>query len=263
MKIGWLADNPPYKGGAELCAAELLANAPSYVEIVPMAANAVHNNVDAFVIHNCTEYGSFIIPILETKPVIKYVHDVWPHGDPILKKWLGMKSALMVLSSPLHRQSLNMDISCPTAYVPNAINLNRYYQADANGTHVLDTCWVGRFHPDKGLENAAAWAKRNNRVIDWYGNGMPLPEHFGGNYCGKLMPEQVADTMAKYRTFVFLPDEVEPFSRVVVEAWAAGCEVVTNGNVGAVWWIETRPNDLARGAEMFWACVRDSVAVGV
>jgi len=40
---------------------------------------------------------------------------------------------------------------------------------------------------------------------------------------------------------------------------AAGCELVTKGRIGALEWIENRPEDLERGAEMFWDAVKDVV----
>ena len=41
------------------------------------------------------------------------------------------------------------------------------------------------------------------------------------------------DLLARYQTFVYLPSAIEPFCRVAVEAWAAGCDVLVNSLVGA------------------------------
>jgi hypothetical protein len=52
---------------------------------------------------------------------------------------------------------------------------------------------------------------------------------------------------------VRLPAEViEPFGRLVAEAYAAGCEIVTNNLVGAKWWIENDQLALENPAERFW-----------
>lgn len=260
MKLGWLIDTQHgYKGGAELCSDELLRTKPDDIKVVLMSPGAVHNNVDGFIIHNCTEYGSYILPMLETRPVIKYVHDVWPHGDPVLKKWLCQHSKLMILSSPLHREALNLNIGCPVKLLPNAINADLFNDATrAKFAQVQKpACWLGRFETFKGLQAAAEWAAENGIVLDWYGYGPALEMVEAlGTYCGKLRPDQVPEVLSQYQTFVFLPDEVEPYSRTTVEAWLAGCELVVNGNIGAVWWLENEPEAVTRGAEMFWETIR-------
>ena len=61
--------------------------------------------------------------------------------------------------------------------------------------------------------------------------------------------------LARYSTFVYLPMVIEPFGRVVAEAWAAGCEVITNELVGARYWIEQDPGALETTAGDFWDLV--------
>jgi glycosyltransferase involved in cell wall biosynthesis len=61
--------------------------------------------------------------------------------------------------------------------------------------------------------------------------------------------------LAQYKTMVFLPVVLEPFGRVVAEAWAAGCEIVTNGLVGARYWIEEDPKAIETAGEDFWRVV--------
>jgi hypothetical protein len=58
--------------------------------------------------------------------------------------------------------------------------------------------------------------------------------------------------LARYRTFVFLPTVIEPFARVVAEAWAAGCELVVNQLVGALYWIEQDPDAIANASAAYW-----------
>lgn len=77
-----------------------------------------------------------------------------------------------------------------------------------------------------------------------------------GQYCGKVEPENVYKILGEYETFVFLPDDIEPYGRTVIEAWLAGCELVINGNVGAAWWIDHEPDAVERGSELFWEQIR-------
>ena len=60
-----------------------------------------------------------------------------------------------------------------------------------------------------------------------------------------------------YETFVFLPTEPEPFSRTTVEAWAAGCKLVVNRNIGALHWIENDPQALSTASERLWGIVSE------
>jgi hypothetical protein len=95
----------------------------------------------------------------------------------------------------------------------------------------------------------ARWAEGNGGV-DFYGGGAFAP---AGSR--EIAPEGVPAILARYRTFVFLPDVIEPFGRCVAEAWAAGCQIVTNGLVGAGWWIRERPENLRTAAADFWGAV--------
>jgi glycosyltransferase involved in cell wall biosynthesis len=70
--------------------------------------------------------------------------------------------------------------------------------------------------------------------------------------------ESMPELLASYERFVFLPSVLEPFGRVVAEAWAAGCEIVTNDLVGAKWWITERPEAIESAAEDFWRVVLDA-----
>ena len=62
------------------------------------------------------------------------------------------------------------------------------------------------------------------------------------------------EILGRYERFVFLPTTVEPFGRAVVEAWAAGCELIVNRNVGALHWLEN-PAGLRTAAADFWSLV--------
>jgi glycosyltransferase involved in cell wall biosynthesis len=61
--------------------------------------------------------------------------------------------------------------------------------------------------------------------------------------------------MARYKTLVFLPTVIEPFGRVVAEAYASGLEIVTNRLVGALYWIQENPDAINTSAQDFWKVV--------
>ena len=65
------------------------------------------------------------------------------------------------------------------------------------------------------------------------------------------------DLLARYETFVYLPAQLEPFCRMVAEADAAGCAVVTNRLVGALHWLEHDRGALETAAHDFWKLVTE------
>jgi glycosyltransferase involved in cell wall biosynthesis len=109
-------------------------------------------------------------------------------------------------------------------------------------------------HAGKGLVQAFEWAEQNEPVDFW---GVPqeqVPPSPRINARGIVPPEYVPEILARYERFVFLPATVEPFGRAVVEAWAAGCELILNRNVGALHWLE-HPAGLSTAAADFWRLV--------
>ena len=93
------------------------------------------------------------------------------------------------------------------------------------------------------------WAQANEPV-DFYGGGQIAPP--GSVH---VPYDELPGVLARYHTFVYLPTRIEPFCRLAVEAWAAGCQVVVNGLVGARYWIEENPGPLDTAREDFWKLV--------
>lgn len=258
MRIGWLSDSVPIKGGAELAADTLLQGKPEDIEIVPCMPNAIAPDVDVYAIHNCVSYTARDWPILRQKPIVKYVHDVWPRGDFALRTALCNHSKAMIFSSPIHRESLRFRVNCEAVYLPNPIDAKPFHDAKKAAIERKHAAlWLGRFDIGKGIADAAVWAKNNAVDMDWYGYGYLLADVLAtGRYRGYVDYANVPGIMAQYEKFVLLPIHCEPYGRVVAEAWLAGCELVINGNVGAAWWIENRPQDVTRGVELFWQTVK-------
>lgn len=262
IRIGWLSDVPKgYQGGAELEAAALVDAAPVWAEVIPCPPGEVSSEADAYVVHNCVSYDRDILPLLERRPVIKRVHDLWPHGDPALRAWLLANARRLFFSSPLHREAMRWRITAPVSYLPSAVDVERFRGAAQVGPERQGVIWLGRLFPGKGLRAAWEWAVEREVLVDTYGAG-PLEEQVQHpmRRGGQVSYAEVPELLARYKTLLFLPDEVEPFGRTVVEAWAAGCTLVVNGNIGALWWLEHHPAAVGRGAELFWETVREVVA---
>lgn len=247
MRVGWLLDQGVGFGGAELTQAEFRAAAPEGVEVVDCPTGDVVPGLDAYVIHNCVTYSCEDLALVNA-PTFKYWHDVGPHVRPDVREWLNIH-ALPICCSPV--QAKRMGIREPE-FVPPPVDLDRFREAAAsmNGNRsdraVSVAAWM---NPGKAPHLVAEWAEANGGV-DFYGGGPFSPPE-----SRPVAYDHMPSLLAQYRTFVYLPTALEPFGRLVVEAWAAGCEIVTNRLVGARWWIENDPGSLETAAEDFWKLI--------
>ena len=114
------------------------------------------------------------------------------------------------------------------------------------GDHDLAEPWQVRHLLDEVL------ARENGPVVA-FGTGPFYPGGPNVDYRGPVPYAQLPELLWQFETFVFLPSTLEPFGRVVAEAHAAGCEVWTNRNVGAMEWLGTP--GLRNAAEDFWKLV--------
>lgn len=241
MKVGWLADQHDPPGGAELTQAEFMAARPDSVEITfcPPPGGSFPD-ADSYVIHNNVTYQAY--PIGRS---VRYLHDLRSGFEP---------GDELICCSPLQADRLGLD---DAAHIPPPIDLAAFRptRQQRRNTERKGSCCIGAFmNSGKGGYRVATWADENEPV-DVYGFGPFLPQGPNINYCGHLEPTKVAQTLWQYERFVFLPVDLEPFGRCVAEAWAAGCDLIINGNVGARYWIEEEPEKLESAAEDFWSLV--------
>lgn len=244
MRVGWLVDEPTAPGGAELTQAEFRNAAPQDVEIIDCPAGDVDPGLDRYVLHNIVQYPLSDLKPLKGKPVLKYHHDVGPWIVPEVWTWL-RRNARHVCCSPIQADYLNLAADL----IPPALDLGRFEKAadGVNGDR-SGVVSIGSWRNfGKAPHKAAEWADGN---IDFFGGG-PLAPAGSSEVSYDAMPA----LLASYRTFVFLPAVIEPFGRVVAEAYAAGCEIVTNNLVGARYWITENPEALDTAAADFWKAV--------
>jgi len=245
-RVGWLADDTDMPGGAEYTEAEFRAAAPDDVEIVLCFAGEVDYTCEKFVVQNCVKYTADEIARVTTKPTVKYWNDVGRHLQP------GVMGALHgvthVCCSPIQSEYMGIDAAC----IPPPVDLARFElaAAEVNGNRAGIVSVGSWRNYGKAPHKAAEWAARDGSSIDFVGGGPFAPRGSQQvDYDG--MPA----LLARYERFVFLPMVIEPFGRVVAEAWAAGCEVITNQLVGAKYWIEENPDAIDTAAEDFWKLV--------
>jgi glycosyltransferase involved in cell wall biosynthesis len=255
VKVAWLADAVAPAGGAELTASEFRAAAPSSVDVVECPPNGLSAVAacDVVCVHNTVTYPDSVVEALQGKPVLRYWHDLarprTPADGPLLR-WC-LTNACHVFTSPLHRERFPWEVSGDVHVVPPAIALSRYRTPARKRPR--GACWLGSGrHGGKGLLQACEWAEANEPV-DFWGH-LSLPETSRVRVKGTVPPDHVATILRLYERFVFLPTHTEPFGRAVVEAWAAGCELIVNRNVGALHWL-SEADALESAARDYWALV--------
>lgn len=233
MRVGWLTDVPSFVGGAELTQAEFLAAVPSEVEIVACPPGNVQPDIGRYVVHNHLQYSSTDLQSVRGK-VFVYRHDM--RRQPVRAP-----DATEILCSPIQGKG---------HMVPPALDIARFALLSSPPDR-QGTCWVGRLQFGKGIPAAVQWA-RENGVVDFYGEGPLAPTAEPCvKLCGEVPYAQIPGILWRYAQYIFLPTEPEPFGRGVAEAWFAGCELITNRNVGALYWIEQDPEGLETAGEKF------------
>lgn len=239
------------KGGAELTMEGFAACCPAEVALTDL------KEAEVVVFGNCVTISPVIIPDLIAKRVIRYHHDLARHEDEVLRKWLD-DNAEHVFTSPIHRERYGVawDHGEREAHiVPPPIDYDRFRPNRETRRHgkregiVTVASWQ---NPGKGGLLLSETLHRQGLTADCYGPGPYFPRGDHITHCGEIDQAALPSTLWRYEQFTFLPMEVEPFGRCVAEAWAAGCEILVNNNVGAKWWIENDPAALETAGEDFW-----------
>lgn len=247
MRVGWLHDGGNLdgtRGGAELTQDEFRAAAPKGVEVVDCPAGGVVEGLDAYVAHNVVFYSADDLRAADG-PLFKYWHDVGPHIRPDVAEELNAR-ARHICCSPLQRDYLGLKAEL----IPPPVDLERFRAARSqNGVVREGIVALGPWmNYAKNPGPVFEWAQ--GQLVDFYGSGPLAPQG------ARAVPyDHLPELLTRYETFVHLPLAIEPFGRGVVEAWAAGCRVITNKLVGARWWIEEQPTKLDTAADDFWKLV--------
>jgi glycosyltransferase involved in cell wall biosynthesis len=267
LRIGWLKDNPGFIGGSEISWGLLHNAAPDNVELVYCPPNKrPPRDLDAYIIQNCTQYDKRWIEELALRPVIKQVRDPWAVGDHELRRWLLDNSALLIFNSLTHLQWFGFPLGpdVPVELIPPPIEADKFRNAALSPEdRDIENLFVGRVGVTKGVHFAVDYGLRTGQSVEFVGDIVrgnrldSLPSRF--KFHGFVPPQDMPSWYGRAKAFIMRPTWVESFGRVVAEAWYAGCELKVEGRVGALWWIENRPDDIGRGTEMFWDAVREAL----
>ena len=264
-KIGWLQSAIGIQGGAELSCGALVQNAPEWAEVVYCRPDRrPPQDLDCFVIQNSTTYDDLWIEELCLKPVVKHIRDPWYAGSAVLRRWLLESASLLIFSSPVQIEAFGYQFTAPHTVMPVPVDLEAFQTAaeEYDGERA-GTVAVGRVDIYKGAPQIVDWALRTGEQTTFIGEVM-MP--FGGlppfiRFAGKVPYEQMPGILARAKSLIAIPQWPEAFGRNVVEGWAAGCELVLQGRIGARYWIENEPERLGYEGPIaeFWQAVESAL----
>jgi glycosyltransferase involved in cell wall biosynthesis len=219
------------------------------VEIVDCPPGGVVPGLDVYACHNSVTYTLEDMQATDDVRLVRYWNDVGPHMHPGVHEWLST-NAEQICCSPVQAQYMGLD---GAALIPPPVDLGRFTRAAeaVNGFRPNDAVSVGSWRNyGKAAHKVGEWAELNGHQVDFFGGGPFAPK---GSV--EVPYDQMPELLARYETFVFLPAVIEPFGRLVAEAWASGCECIVNGLVGSAYWIQDAPEKLDTAAADYWAVV--------
>jgi len=254
MKVAWLHDQgnaDGTKGGAEYTMDWFKQLAPNGIQFDPDGYIAV--------VGNCVTFQPEIIDEIAHKRVIRYHHDLSYAEDAALRYWLD-GNAVNIFTSPLHLEKYRFEVEPrhEPLVIPPFVDLNSFRpnrQTRRNGKRQGIVTVASWQNAGKGAQLVSETLYRQGLEADCYGPGYFTPYGDHVHKKGPVDPDKLPQILWQYEQFIFLPSVVEPFGRCVVEAWAAGCEVLTNDLVGSRHFIENDPKALQTAAEDFWEVV--------
>lgn len=142
-------------------------------------------------------------------------------------------ASLNVFLSPLHKNTTERVLGSPLGnsfILKPTIDTSLFRNSDQRRD--IEYLFVGLICEAKGL--AEMRQRFGDSDIHLIGPKAPDAQLDFGRYLGRIPNGQLPGWMQRARNFVFLPRWPEPQGRVVAEAALCGCNIIGNGNVGAL-----------------------------
>ena len=225
MRVAWVTHHLPgdrgnpsllpgqFAGGAEMLDWDMVAAAPDGVEVDWIGPGEWERAFDyQRVVITGTDMLSqqAMLELAEVKPLVWVHHE--QNRTAARAYLLGMAEPFVCMSD-LHAESEASWTGVNPEVCNGWIDLSDITPA-VKGDHAL---WAARNHPQKGRLAARMWAAANR---------VELRE------LTDVPRSTVLQAMSEARTFVFLPQRLDACPRTLIEAEAAGCEIVTNHHAG-------------------------------
>ena len=256
MKVGWLVDYGLPVAGMVLQVRAYEAAKPDWVELVRChPSKRPPDDIEAFVLHGDL-YPRRWIEVFQGKPLMAHRHGAWYGGDPILRRWVLDNANLVTFNSPKQKQLFRYTVRAKFRYIPTPVDVAKFRAAaEAYKGERSGTLYLGLLAPIKGIPHTVDYAMCYDKPVDFYGAKLyPTSADVivpPCRFCGPVPYEQVPDLLARYESFIFMPYDGDLYSRTVIEAWAAGCELILEGDLKAFYdWLDG--DKCQRAGEIFW-----------
>lgn len=264
-RLIWIADlyAAQYAGGAELVNEIMIEGLESLGWTVEKWYSAettkerLLENVDSkFIVGNFLQIQpEAYMTLIEQCDYILYEHDhkyVRTRDPSMFQNYIA--PANMIVNTPIYRNaravlcqstlhanvvknnlllSNVVDMSCSLWSAQELQVLKDNCNAEKNGKAFI----LNSDNPIKGTAAAIEWCKQNGVEYDLHG---PLPH------------SELMQKMSEYEKLVFFPTTLESFNRLIVEARALNCQLVTNKNNGATyqdWFASLKGDELIQYME--------------
>lgn len=239
MRIGWIADYfiSQHLGGAQQTNDRIIKYGEKHgYEILEITPNNISEawSTDLLILNNITMFDIEEIKSLIKKiPAIRYEHDEWcSQMHPEIYR----KTLLNIFLSPLHFQrcSVNAKRVLKGICIPSPIDTKIFNKIDVKKKK--DTViWGGSFAPHKGFDELLLYAKNHPEkeisIVSFDFDGRDLPENI--KFIGERHGEELAQVYKEAEIFFHHP-VLEPFGRMVMEAYLCDCQLDVNKNIGAL-----------------------------
>lgn len=237
MKIGWMVDPGLPRAGMVLSVEAFEAARPDDVELYHCAPDRrPPDDLDAYILHG-DMFDRRWIEAMADKPLMAHRHGAWFGGDPVFRRWVLDNADLVTFNSPKQRALFRYSVNVPEDFVPLPIDVEQFRTA-ANGSKRRGAIFLGLLVPAKGIAFVLDWALQpGNGGVDFWGE-TPYPQVLTDitppcHYRGSVAFEQVPELLARYERFVFFPPDGDLYARTTMEARAAGCELILQGDIDA------------------------------
>lgn len=223
MTIAWLTHHLPREeaadfylpgelvGGAEMTDAEMIKHAPEDVRLFAASQWRQVLDYDKIVITGTDLLtDEAMLTLSERKPVV-WVHHLQTASES--RRVLFQSASVFACMSQQHAQLEAAWTETTPEWCHGVIDLEGIEIKEK--TH--DALWAARNHPQKGLIPARIYA---------HSRGWQLTEMHNKDRA------EVLEAMSTHKHFIFLPKAFDSCPRTLIEAEAAGCNIITNNLAG-------------------------------